>query len=202
MGVSPTTKEARRLREIRMALGYTQAEMAEIVGLSFQTLRNFEHGYLQSPPPDEVMALAERMLAESQGVAASKQQAGTPRRVDVRDWCKRLGLPPGDYVGLAAHLGLPRSTPYRWLRRGVPPRTPRIHLAKVEAVKAKIDNAPAACRKLGAARMKAGLGIADFAGRLSGWGETAASIAAIERGEQMPAPELLVEAERIARHKE
>ena len=190
----PTHPNSERLRAIRTALRMTQGEMADALGVHISTIRNWEYGTLSSPPSREMMDVAEALMREpSEQVKRLLKLNG---RELVGEWCRTLSLTHDDYAGLALHLGVARTTPFRWMSESSQPPVSVLCTIddRVAEVRAKIDAAPPACRELHKLRVTYGRPLGRFA---SVFGLEGAQVAAMERGESEPAAEDLA---RIRQH--
>lgn len=116
----PLTKDAIRLREIRIAVRYTHEQMQTHLELaSVGQLHAIEYGV--SLPPDGLVEKAEKLLTMMAEKAPALMQDDFS--LIVEGWLKRLGLASDDYGGFARLLSealaprkVNRSTVFRWLR--------------------------------------------------------------------------------------
>jgi Uncharacterized protein conserved in bacteria len=104
-----------RLRAIRRKLGLTQEQMAIALGLTPNAIRSLEYGLVDGRP--------DLLLKKAQGLlrAHGANFDGTASIQDcMQRWCRMLKVPEHDMLALGQHIGVHRSTLFRW-------RTGRTH---------------------------------------------------------------------------
>jgi len=184
----PLHPGAERLRAIRTSLRLTQRQMAEALGVPVSTIRNWEYGMLASAPNKNTLDAAEKMLSEVTPV--NDRLLHVSGHQLVADWCKRLFLLPNDYAGISIHLGVARTTPFRWINeKSRPILTVLQDLdSRVDEVRLKLDTAPRPSRQMRDWRIACGRPSGRFA---SAVGLKSLRLLAIERGDEDPSREVL-----------
>lgn len=124
--------EVKELATIRKQLGLTQIEMSIALGEESQNkVRTIEYGVVVGDV-DDLLIKARRLLEEHQ------RQLGASDSIDkhIGKWCTSLGLAHDDFEGLAARIGIHRSTLFRWRTGKTSPKPHQVrHIdALVEAV--------------------------------------------------------------------
>jgi DNA-directed RNA polymerase specialized sigma24 family protein/transcriptional regulator with XRE-family HTH domain len=133
------SRDAIRLREIRLAVRYTHEQMANHLQISLSQLHAIEYGVTQTP--DGIVRKAELLLKMIEETAPALMQEDFSKIVS--NWILRLGLAEGDYGGFTRVINelfgkspeprkINRSTVFRWLRGTYKP-SPDL-LWKIEAL--------------------------------------------------------------------
>lgn len=132
----------RELVAVRKRLGLTQTQMARALGLtSINAIRSLEYGVVLGEP-GKLLAGAR----ELEGRMSASFNAALSGAALVCDWARRLGVSVDDPSGLAQHIGVHRTTIYRW-RNDItqpPPHLVRLVNAIVEAIEESRQPATAA----------------------------------------------------------
>ncbi|HEU0197421.1 MAG TPA: hypothetical protein VFQ88_09440 [Nevskiaceae bacterium] len=113
------------IRAARLHWGLTQSRMAAVLDVGLRVLRSLEYNE-DAVAPDY---LVPRIKAFAKRMKAAGYQGYTSAMFHdrLRSWTEQLGLDPNDYLGLARHLGLRRSTTWRWFHKpGCRPRRDRL----------------------------------------------------------------------------
>ena len=109
------------LRRIREALGYSQAVMAQRLGIGVPTYSSYEYGRTKSVPERVIKLAREEMAIEGNQVNTLRKKYDMPMLHIIHRWAEMAGVDPNSNHAISALCGVSIPTVSRWRNNQIKP---------------------------------------------------------------------------------